>query len=212
MAKWITPVFDRTQDDVEFASQKIAEWIAGEIIGTSYMVTDLKGCLNVSDINRIEGNIAYLAENLTTYCYPANVVTKTWALSSMPTATDVARITDNVKALVSAYYQSVEAPAVPNSMMSYSDINDIEQNLHLIKQLLDAMVRSFKSAHSFTSGTKMFLPRSRVVNIVAKMATISDGSLLVSDPSSIGYVVEDILTVKGENSNATIIDDVLYVT
>lgn len=212
MAKWMTPVFDRTQDDVEFASQKIAEWIAGEIIGTSYMVTDLKGCLNVSDINRIEGNIAFLAENLTRYCYPANVVTKTWALSSLPIETDVKRITDNVRELVNAYYQSTEAPAIPNSMMSYSDINDIEQNLHLIKQLLDAMVSSFKGAHTFTSGATMFLPRSRVVNIVAKMATISDGSLLVSDPSSMGYVVEDVLTVTGEGGHATVIDDVLYVT
>lgn len=215
MAKWMTPVFDRTQDDVEFASQKIAEWIAGEIVGSSFIVNDLKGCLNVSDINRIEGNVAYLAEMLTKYNYPSNVETKTWIVSSMPTEIDVKRIVDNVRELTTSFYQPVGAPIVPSSMVTYSDINDIERNLYLIKQLLDCMVGSFKISYTFKSGSKMFLPRSRELlegEIGTKMATISGGVLMVSDPSSIGSIVDDVLTTTGEGSHATIIDDVLYLT
>ena len=64
MAVWINPVYDRTQEDVEYAKQKIAEWIAADTMENSLVVHDLKGCLNVSDLNRIEGNIKYLAEQI----------------------------------------------------------------------------------------------------------------------------------------------------
>lgn len=213
MARWMTPVFDRTQDDVEFASQKIAEWIAGEIIGNQYVVTDLKGCLNVSDINRIEGNVAYLADILTKYHYPSNVETKTWVISGMPTEIDVKRIVDNVRELTTAYYHPIGAPNVPSSMVTYRDINDIEQNLYLIKQLIDCMIGSFKICNTFKSGSKMFLPHSRVVVVApTKMATISGDVLMVTDPASVGNIVDGVIVATGEGSHATMIDDVLYVT
>ena len=43
MAVWIDPVFDRTQEDVEFAIEKIAEWVAANITGNPLVVHDLKG-------------------------------------------------------------------------------------------------------------------------------------------------------------------------
>jgi hypothetical protein len=115
---WRTPIFDRTRADVDFAIQKIAEWISYNISEAAYdekvrieneklilnegvvatakdkvilqgdgrayvendtmivkigVVYDLKGCLNQLDINRIEGNIAYLAEKFSDLAYPSSI-------------------------------------------------------------------------------------------------------------------------------------------
>lgn len=119
---WREPIFDRTQEDVDFAIRKIAEWITYNISAAEYdekvrienealvlregnvarvdndalildgdgkayiengvlivrigVVYDLKGCLNVSDINRIEENIAYLSERLLGTVYSSDLFTE----------------------------------------------------------------------------------------------------------------------------------------
>lgn len=161
MAVWIDPIFDRTQADVDFATQKIAEWIAANITGNPLVVYDLKGCLNVSDINRIEGNIAYLSEQLTRYYYPPDTSTKTWANSGMPNENDITRILYNVQALINAFYQQRGAPTIPDNLLSYNDVNAVEKNLSLIKELLDCMVNSFRKSGTLYSGSTTFLPIRR---------------------------------------------------
>ena len=161
MAVWIDPVFDRTQEDVEFASQKIAEWIAENITGNPLVVYDLKGCLNVSDINRIEGNISYLASELSRLYYPSDTSVKSWTAAGMPNEQDIKRILYNVRSLITAYYQQREAPDVPESLIEYNEVNAVEKNLSLIKELLDCMIGSFKKSDTFQSGKTMFLPIGR---------------------------------------------------
>ncbi len=158
---WIDPVYDRTQADVDFAIKTIAEWIAANTAGNPLVVYDLKGCLNVSDMNRIEGNIAYLSEQFNQLMYPPDTSVKTWGVDGLPTGDDIARIIANVRALIAAFYQQPQAPEVPEDMRNYSEINDIEKNLALIKELLDGMVASFRKSGTFTSGTTMFLPIRR---------------------------------------------------
>ena len=60
MHNWITPVTDRTQSDIDYAIQKLAEWSQMENPPT----TKLKGCLNDSDLNRICNNILYIRERM----------------------------------------------------------------------------------------------------------------------------------------------------
>ena len=159
---WINPVFDRTREDVEFAIRKIAEWKQGHTHFTGGNdVYDLKGCLNVTDLNRIEENIAYLADKLEAYSYPAYVSTRPWDRGGVPTQRDVSRIVENIKSLLSSFYSPNNAPALPNKMSSYEDINAIEENLYLIKVLLDGMEGSFKVSGVTKSGAKMFLPTRR---------------------------------------------------
>lgn len=155
---WQEPIFDRTREDVEFAITKISEWIAK---GNPKDIYDLKGCLNVSDINRIEGNIAYLAKRLTELQYPPGVSTKQWTKEILPTESDVQRIINNVRACVNAFYAPSNAPSLPNRMITYNDINSIEKYIYLIKYLLDCMVGSFKKSATFQSGSTMFLPIRR---------------------------------------------------
>lgn len=161
MADWVTPVYDRTQEDVEFAAKMIAEWIAAEISGTPLAVYDLKGCLNLRDINRIEGNIAYLSKWLTDLYYNPTANSKQWANLGIPTNQDIQRILSNLQAIRDSYYVPDEAPAVPSQMATYSDINAIEKNLYLINELIEVMVGSFKKVGTFQANKTGVLPLSK---------------------------------------------------
>jgi hypothetical protein len=124
-------------------------------------VYELKGCLNLVDINRIEGNIAYLAEKMESYSYSPNIHGKQWSRVDMPNRNDMERIIENIRALVSAFYSPDNPPALPTTMVSYADINAIEEYLSLIKQLLDVLESSFMKVGTIKSGSTMFLPIRR---------------------------------------------------
>ena len=124
-------------------------------------VYELKGCLNLVDLNRIEGNIAYLAEKMESYSYSPNIHGKQWNRGDMPNQNDMERIIENIRALVSAFYSPDDPPALPTTMVSYADINAIEENLSLIKQLLDVLESSFKVVGANKSGATTFLPIRR---------------------------------------------------
>jgi hypothetical protein len=124
-------------------------------------VYELKGCLNLLDLNRIEGNIAYLAEKMESYSYSPNIHGKQWSRADMPNQNDMERIIENIRSLVNAFYSPDNPPNLPTTMVSYEDINAIEENLYLIKQMLDVMQTSFKKAGTFKSGTTTFLPIRR---------------------------------------------------
>ena len=204
---WREPIFDRTQEDVDFATRKIAEWVVHNISAAEYdekvriendelvlkegyveqvdsnalvlqgdgrayiendvlvvrigVVYDLKGCLNVLDINRIEENIAYLSERLLELAYPSTVSTKRWTKDNLPNELDIQRIISNIRTLIDAFYQPPNAPTLPTTMLSYNDINAIERNIDLIKYLLDCMVSSFRKVGAVKSGSTMFLPIRR---------------------------------------------------
>lgn len=120
-------------------------------LGTIY---DLKGCLNLSDIIRIEDNISYLAEHLTRYLYPLEVNTRTWTNSGLPNLDDMKRIASNIRSIFENFYTPSEAETVPDEMLSYQDINAIEHNLYLLKQLLDSMKASFISSGTRHCGAR----------------------------------------------------------
>ena len=121
-------------------------------------VYELKGCFNMLDLNRIEDNITYLAELMEQFSYAPNIRGKQWNREDMPNQNDMSRIVENIRSLISAFYSPDDPPALPDAMLSYSDINAIEENLYLIKQLLDAMQTSFKKVGTITSGSTTMLP------------------------------------------------------
>lgn len=148
MAEWITPIYDRTQADVDFAISKIAEW-RGKGVRDEY---ELKGCFNVSDINRIENNIKFLSNNLSALYYFSQTSTKTWDRSGLPDIDEVARIISNINTIILSFYQNESAPELPNTMLTYEQINNIEENLHFLKDMLDNMVSLFRECGTFTCG------------------------------------------------------------
>ena len=148
MSEWINPVFDRTQTDVDFALSKLAEWKnSGDT-----NVYELKGCLTVSDINRIEGDIQYLSDHLSELYYFPHVTTKAWDMNGLPNIDDVSRIIGNVQKIITAYFQSSNAPNLPNTMLTYEQVNNLEENLYLIKQILEDMIVRFRECGTFYCG------------------------------------------------------------
>jgi hypothetical protein len=124
-------------------------------------VYELKGCLNLLDLNRIEGNIAFLAEQMENFSYSPNIHDKQWGRVDMPNQNDMSRIIENIRDLMRAFYSPDNPPSLPTTMLSYEDINAIEENLYLIKQLLDVMQTSFKKVGTIKSGSRMLLPIRR---------------------------------------------------
>ena len=124
-------------------------------------VYELKGCLNLLDLNRIEDNITYLAETMENYSYSPNIHGKQWNKVDLPNQDDMSRIIENIRSLISAFYSPYNPPSLPDTMLSYNDINAIEENLYLIKQLLDCMRSSFKQTGTIKSGSTTFLPMRR---------------------------------------------------
>lgn len=161
MATWIEPVYDRTDEDVTFAKTQIQEWMTEVLSGNPIETYDLKGCLNLVDINRIEGDIQYLSDTLSHLYYPPGTSRKVWAINGLPTAIDIYRILNNVRLIISAYCQQYGVPDVPEGMSTYSDINAVEENLLKIKELLDCMQASFQKSAMLKSGGMRILPIRR---------------------------------------------------
>lgn len=148
MAEWITPIFDRTQADVDFALSKIKEWRENG----STSLYELKGCLNVTDINRIENDIQHLSDSLSSLYYFPHAISKEWNTSGLPDMSDIDRIIGNVRNIISAYIQTSTAPDVPDTMLTFEQINSIEENLFLVKELIDAMVSTYRNCGTFECG------------------------------------------------------------
>lgn len=145
MAEWIEPVFDRTFADVSYAIAQIDEWKATGTGGIAF----LKGCLNVGDINRIENNIAYLNTELSKLCYYPRTSSKTWTMEGIFRIVDVTRIIGNIEKIITEFFQIPDAPALPNTMLTYEHINSLEENLYHIKNILDDMITLFRECGTF---------------------------------------------------------------
>lgn len=148
MAEWTEPVFDRTIEDVVSAITQINEWKTTNIGG----ITMLKGCLNVTDINRIEDNIAFLTNELSALYYFPRTTSKSWAMEKLPNAKDVERIISNISKIITEFFQIPEAPELPDTMLTYEQINSLEENLYHIKNILDNMVEMFRECNTFECG------------------------------------------------------------
>ena len=144
MAEWQTPIFDRTQADVEYAKQQLA-------LGNNNV--EYKGCFNATDINRIENNIQYLSDRLNELYYYNNLVTEdSWTKESTVYANHISRIINNVSVLMSAYHTPNSADKSPETLLTYEQANALERNIFLIKVMLDNMVALFRECGTFWCG------------------------------------------------------------
>ncbi len=157
--RWIVPIVDRTLRDVQDALAQIEMWRTQVANGQTPTVTELKGCLNATDLNRIEANTRYISEFLRAYGFQINVTTKVdWTDESLPNAADVNRIIDNIKEIRNKYYEPAGMPSLPQTMVSFSDINAIEQSLLLFREMLLGMAGAFRRSGSFRCGQGMKFP------------------------------------------------------
>ena len=125
------------------------------------VVYDLKGCLNLSDITRIEDDIAYLSNLLGGYHFPIAINSKEWTTAGLPTANDMKRIGNNIRSLFNGFYTPSGVSPIPDVILSYQDVNALEYNLYLLKQLVDAMLSAFIQSGTYKCGATNRLPIRR---------------------------------------------------
>ena len=143
MAEWISPVFDRTRSDVDYAKSQIK---------SGKNLSELKGCFNVTDINRIENNTRYIADRLNVLSYANTIITKVWDMAGVPDVSEVARLINNVASLINAYYLPDGAPALPSALLTFEQVNSLEKMLYMIKHLLDEEENQYRYSGTFNSG------------------------------------------------------------
>lgn len=136
-------IYDRTQSDVDYAISQIQK-------GNTR--TELKGCFNVVDINRIENNVRYIADRLNILKYTNNIETKSWDMYGLPNVTEVTRLINNVSKIITAYYKPVDAPDLPTTLLTFEQVNVLEKNLNMIKRLIDEEENEYRHCGTFNCG------------------------------------------------------------
>ena len=146
---WITPITDRNGADIANRTAR--------------------GFLNVSDINRIEGNIAWLINELRRFNIFVSLSTVTdWDVNKLPVVADFVRIRNNIDTLVTRIHAvrpdlRASIQHLPEGrfwQLDFATVNVLELNVYLLRQLIDRMSIIFRQA-SFKSGQQLFLPQRR---------------------------------------------------
>ena len=148
---FITPIINRTLADATYA------------MNNQGSALELKGALNISDLNRIEKNTYFLEDKLLSYGYGAIDITRKnedWVKSDLLYIGDIDRIRQNVINLVDGYNAISGSPViiVGDVTISYVDINSIEQFIYNTNLLLDRMIAYFRKSGTFKSGQGVILP------------------------------------------------------
>lgn len=127
--EWLDPVTNRNAAHIDYAKTYL------NVKKTSYSsLEELTGCLNVSDLNRIEGNIGFLANALDTA-----LQVKEWSSNMIPTVSDESRILKNADTVIITakdYFGNHTIPDLPDSLSVYSDFNQLERALLSVYNVL----------------------------------------------------------------------------
>lgn len=123
---WIPPVTDRTPADVDRARALIAKgWQDMTDDERAEYGAGLKGCLNVSDLERIENDVQILLDVL-----EIDSVSHVGAVPLFPKESYFEDLRDNVAAIRAAYCIHADTPQVPDLPYdTWTAYNDVEKIL-----------------------------------------------------------------------------------
>lgn len=128
-AVWTEPVYDRTAADLAAGADKC------------YFSPEL--------LNRIEGNLAWLAD-----AFGVEIETRGWVSTDYLTRTQMQRILSNLQTVRDAYYTLPGTPDVPElPSTTYTDVNNIEYIVWSLRQWWDRNTSA--NAHCYT-GTELY--------------------------------------------------------
>lgn len=134
--EFVDPIFDRTQSDIDILIYLLKKgYNQFSDYEKSIWLSDLKGALNASDMNRIENNIKILSKSV-----GVDAETKIWDEIDIPQAQDFERIRNNLAEIrQSIVTLSINTPDVPNlPMNTYQKINAIEKIIFDVYNILKA--------------------------------------------------------------------------
>ena len=131
---WINPIYDRTQEDVD----KLKDYNARGYFNLTpeeqlEWLTNLKGALNQSDLERIENDIQILSGVL-----ELDLTTYVGNIPEFPTVSYYKNLRDNVEAIRAYRYRHPETPLTPIQPLNhFTKINDIEHILNDVYTILN---------------------------------------------------------------------------
>ena len=144
MLKLIT---DRKSSDISRAkslvekAKKIENLTPEEL--EEYM-SGLKGCYNISDLNRVEEAVKYISDLFNSLSYKNIVITKTWKQGDFFTIDEeLPRYLENIRILRDIINVSPNTPQVPDSYKPYNKANDIEKILNDLLSHIENMKKMF---------------------------------------------------------------------
>lgn len=127
--EWIEPVTDRTQQDVDHAKDLISGWGSLTDDQKAEYLAGLKGCLNTADLERIENNIQILIDVL-----ELDKESHVGVIPEIPTASYMADLKANVRAIREGYFVHADTPEVPdapyNTFQKFNDMEKILKDVH----------------------------------------------------------------------------------
>lgn len=136
---WITPVFDRTQTNVHYG--------------------DPKGSLTVEALNRIEGNVAFLAELFDQHHLPREPIDRQaqqWIRSNYIYLENFNAIKDNIMGLKKAHVHWADTPTLGQSTfgdgVTYGELNDMEKILYDIYVAFQGLGQRTRVLGTFRAG------------------------------------------------------------
>ena len=135
--EWIEPIFNRTSEDVLDAENN------RDLINPI-------GAYNCIDLNRIENDTKYIAEDMLErkiIRQPLSLAIKlNWQIQEIPTREDMARIVQNVILLMSVSNPVVQndfITIIDSTQFTYSLANAIERNLYIMKNQPDLPIQKW---------------------------------------------------------------------
>ena len=138
LARWLDL---RNKGYANMTEAERAEWDSG-----------MKGAYNIGDLNRVGAALNYLRDRLTeaSYLTQSAFIAKTdWAVSDIPTASDLFNYLRYVSVIREAIAQFATTPATPTNTggLDYQEANNIEKILVDVDQLITNM-----QAHCYYCG------------------------------------------------------------
>lgn len=152
-----TLITDRTEQDVvEWQTLKDVEYSLMSLDQKSKWDSDMKGCYNYSDLNRVAQALIYLKNELNGYGYyvPTLTVKTDWVVTDIPTTTQMSNYLTDVSNLRNVLSLPSDTPNVPSTMnlFTYNEANDIEKLLCEIERNITNMTVAWHYSGELYSG------------------------------------------------------------
>lgn len=131
MILWMNQVTDRSQNDVERAIELLSKnWDEFTSDEKTEYLQGLKGCLNETDLKRIQNNISLLSDVLELGLAVSSV-------PEIPMSDFYNEIISNVGTIRNSYMVHGSTPQTPTApLTAYQKWNDIEQILYDVYEIL----------------------------------------------------------------------------
>ena len=140
---WVSPVYNRTQSDVDYADTHRGN------------LTENIGARSHWTLQRIADNLRYASENLANVgvTVPSLLSRKTWLMTDIPRESDINKIKTDLQNLRSLGFTKQSTPQVPILPWThYMKLNDVERILFDIVVVSSGIGATNRFSGTFHSG------------------------------------------------------------